>query len=194
MWGAEPAACAFRASEIFSSNGYRQILIPGIGYGRNAAPFLQAGMQVVGIEISQTAIGMAREKWASNLPIFHGSVTDMPFDDRQYEGIFSFALIHLLDEKQRQKFIADCYNQLVPGGTMIFVTIAETAPMFGTGKKMSDRVYETRPGVRLFFYDQASVDTEFARYGLKQCYSVSEPAKQGQPGLDFLWIECVKAA
>ncbi|KKX49650.1 class I SAM-dependent methyltransferase [Sphingobacterium sp. IITKGP-BTPF85] len=37
-------------------------------------------MAVTGIEISKTAIKMARAHYGSDMLIFNGSVTDMPFD------------------------------------------------------------------------------------------------------------------
>ncbi|MBM9500194.1 class I SAM-dependent methyltransferase [Leptospira sp. 201903071] len=161
MWGNSPADSAIRASELFKKRGYKEILIPGIGYGRNAKPFLDAGMNVTGIEISETAIVMAKESIGPSVKIFRGSVSGMPFEEKQYDGIFSFALIHLLNEEERRKLISTSYSLLKANGCMIFISIAETSPMFGTGKKLSDRLYETRPGVRLFFYDEAAIDREF---------------------------------
>ncbi len=194
MWGDAPTDSAIHAAELFKTRGYNDVLIPGIGYGRNAKPFLDSGMDVAGIEISETALLMARENFGSKLRIFHGSAADMPFEDRLYDGIFSFALIHLLNEADRQKLITASYAQLREGGCMIFVTIADTAPMFGTGTKISDRLFETMPGVRLFFYDAASIEREFGSFGLKSFRPVSEPAKHttGKSHLDFLWIECLK--
>lgn len=194
MWGDAPTDSAIHAAELFKTRGYNDVLIPGIGYGRNAKPFLDSGMDVAGIEISETALLMARENFGSKLRIFHGSAADMPFEDRLYDGIFSFALIHLLNPADRQKLIAASYAQLRKGGCMIFVTIADTAPMFGTGTKISDRLYETIPGVRLFFYDTQAIEREFGGYGLKSFQVVSEPTKHaaGKANLDFIWIECQK--
>lgn len=192
MWGDEPADSAIRAAELFKMRRYREILLPGIGYGRNAQPFLDAGMRVTGIEISETAIRLARERFPG-VEIFHGSVNQMPFASRCYDAIFCYALIHLLDEPARKNFIAGCYEHLAPGGSMIFISIADTAPMFGTGIRISDRLYETMPGVRLFFYDDYSIDREFFPYGLSSFDLISEPpTRPGSPRLDFLWIECSK--
>ncbi len=87
--------------------------------------FTHAGMQVTGIEISQTAIDIAHEKYGSDLKITHGSVTDMPFDDELYDGIYCYALIHLLDADERAKVIQESYKQLASGGFMIFVVIGK---------------------------------------------------------------------
>lgn len=61
MWGEEAAPAARFASEHFKKNGIKTVLIPGIGYGRNAVPFLEVGMKVTGIEISETAVNLAKE-------------------------------------------------------------------------------------------------------------------------------------
>ena len=194
MWGAAAAVSAVSAAEMFREKEYKEILIPGIGYGRNAGPFIHAGMKVAGIEISETAIHLLRGSFGSSINVFQGSVTEMPFETKTYDGVFSFALLHLLSQPERQNFIQACYEQLKRGGTMIFTSIAETAPMFGTGKKIADRLYETRPGVRLFFYDYQSIREEFGSVGLTNLKTIIEPAHSdsGAPELDFLWIECIK--
>lgn len=102
----------------------KDLLIPGIGYGRNAQVFMDHGIDVTGIEISQTAIGLARQH-GLDMRIHHGPVADMPFDSKLYDGIFCYGLIHLLNRRERGKFIQDCYNQLKPGGYMIFTAVSK---------------------------------------------------------------------
>lgn len=43
MWGLEPAQSAVIAGEHFARAGAKHVLIPGIGYGRNAGPFIDRG-------------------------------------------------------------------------------------------------------------------------------------------------------
>lgn len=45
-------------------------------------------MSVTGIEISETAIFLARTQLGLEIPIHHGSVSNMPFDARWYDGVF----------------------------------------------------------------------------------------------------------
>ena len=101
MWGREPTLSAIFAKDYFVRMGVRDVLIPGVGYGRNAKLFLEHGMSVTGIEISETAIALAREQLGLDIPIHHGSVSNMPFDTRQYDGIFCYGLIYLLDAEGR---------------------------------------------------------------------------------------------
>lgn len=88
MWGLEPTTSALLARDRFVCSGAKDVLIPGVGYGRNAKPFLERGMAVTGIEISETAIALARSQLGLDFPIHHASVSSMPLDDRQYDGIF----------------------------------------------------------------------------------------------------------
>lgn len=194
MWGFEPSDSAIIASDLFVKNNVNDVLIPGIGYGRNAKIFHDKGMKVTGIEISQTAINLANENFGNAFTIIHGSITDMPFDKNQYDGIFCYALIHLLNNNERRKFIRDCYNQLKSGGYMIFVTVSKKFPMYNKGKKLSRDRFKTENGVNLFFYDDESVNREFGKYGLINSVEINEPVKfaNNHPAMPFLMITCQK--
>lgn len=174
MWGFEPANSALLTRDFFVEKSVKNILVPGIGYGRNAQIFADAGMTVTGIEISATAIAMAREHYGSGIAIHHGSVTDMPFDKNRYDGIFCYALIHLLAEDERKKLIRDCYNQLTEGGYMFFTAISKEAHTYGQGKFISKDRYEIFPGVSMFFYDRESINEEFGEAGLFEITEVTE--------------------
>jgi len=195
MWGFEPSDSAILTKDFFLQNNIRDILIPGIGYGRNAKIFLDNGINVTGIEISKTAIDLARES-GLDIDIYHGSVTDMPFDNKFYDGIFSFALIHLLDAQEREKLIKACYNQLKPNGYMIFTAISKEIPMYGKGKKLGEDYFERIEGAKLFFYDSNSVRREFGNYGLVEISEIDEPNKdvENKPPLKFTFIKCKKEA
>ncbi len=194
IWGFEPAESAIVTKDFFVEEKVKDILIPGIGYGRNAKVFLDAGMTVMGIEISKTAIELLRTQNNLDIPVYHGSVTDMPFDSKRYEGIFSYALIHLLDENERRKFIKDCYNQLKLGGTMVFSTISKNDPMYGSGQELSKDWFEMPSGAKLFFYDPDSIKQEFGNYGLMDFYEIDEPVKlkEDHSLMKFTIIKCRK--
>jgi SAM-dependent methyltransferase len=185
MWGFAPSRSALLTRDFFVEKSVKNVLIPGIGYGRNAQVFTEAGMAVTGIEIAKTAIELARKQYGTAMIIHHGSVTDMPFDDKQYDGIFCYALIHLLDEGQRAKLVRDCYHQLTDNGYMVFTVISKAAPTYGQGKMISKDRYEMFGGVRLFFYDRESIQQEFGQAGLFEIEEVEE-------NYPFFLIKCRK--
>jgi SAM-dependent methyltransferase len=186
MWGFEPAKSAVLTKDFFVERKVKSILIPGIGYGRNAKIFMDHGMTVTGIEISQTAIDLAKEHLGNDLTIYHGSVTEMPFDDKLYDGVFCYGLIYLLDKKERKKLIQDCFNQLANNGFMIFTAITKDAQTYGKGTQISKDRFEMFGGVKIFFYDKKSIVEEFGFAGLFEVAEVAE-------NFPFYIIKCRKS-
>jgi SAM-dependent methyltransferase len=194
MWGWTPADAAIRTLELFKNKGLTNILIPGFGYGRNAKIFLENGFNVTGIEISKSAIDIAKNKFGEQLNVFHGSVSLMPFDQKLYDGIFCYALIHLLNSNERIKLIEDCYNQLKPNGLMVFVSISKEDFRFGQGIEKSKDTFEPFSGLNLYFYDSDSINKEFGNFGLKHAEIINEPIKDlaDYPTQRFWYIVCKK--
>jgi hypothetical protein len=191
MWGEQPIALAIEAAEIFKQLGFRKILIPGFGYGRNAKPFYEKGFEITGIEISETAIQLAHTFLGREIRVFHGSVDDMPFNEDIYDGFFCHALIHLLDSAQRRKLISDCYCQLRDGGMMIFTAVTKHAVTYGVGEKLNTDRYRTKDGVDLYFYDQDSIQEEFGGFGLIEATEIDETGN-GKPVTRLWKIVCKK--
>lgn len=174
MWGLEPAKSTVLAKDFFVEHKIKNVLIPGIGYGRNAKIFLENGMKVTGIEISQTAIDLAKKHFGNDLTIYHGSVTEMPFDDKFYDAVFCYGLIYLLDKNERKKLIQDCYKQLMENGFMIFTAITKDARTYGQGTQLSKDRFEMFGGVKIFFYDKETIEEEFGGAGVFEVHEVSE--------------------
>lgn len=178
MWGMEPAESATIALQRFQERGVGEVLVPGFGYGRNAKLFLDHGMAVTGIEISQTAIAIAREELGLTIPIHHGSAAEMPFDEKQYDGIFCYALLHLLDEQERRQLIDGCYRQLKPGGLFLLTTLSKNDSMFGKGREVADNRYETNGGALLYYYEKEQLQKEFAIYPSVEIVEIEEPNRR----------------
>lgn len=185
MWGLTPAKSTVLTNDFFVEHGVKNVLIPGIGYGRNAKIFRDNGMTVTGIEISETAIGLSKKHFGNEIKIYHGSVTDMPFDNNSYDGIFCYGLIYLLDKPERVKLIQDCYNQLSEDGFMVFTAITKQAVTYGQGTNIGKERFEMFGGVKVFFYDQATIAEEFGKAGLFEITEVTE-------NYPFCLIKCKK--
>ncbi|GGX26759.1 class I SAM-dependent methyltransferase [Aquimarina muelleri] len=194
MWGAQPADATLEVKALFQKNNINKILIPGFGYGRNAKTFIDSGFDVTGIEISKTAIDLAKEHLKGNYKLYHGSIADMPFDKENYNGIFCYALIHLLNKNERKKLIQDCYDQLEKNGIMIFISLSTNDSRFGKGEKISNNTYLTKHDIELFFYDSDTLEREFRACGLVEAEEINEPVKiiSDKPSQKFWKIICKK--
>lgn len=174
MWGFEPAVATLLTNTYFVEQQVKNVLVLGIGYGRNAQLFKTNGMAITGIEISKTAIDLAKKNLGKDTPIHHGSVTEMPFDNQVYDGIYCYALIHFLDKKEREKLIQDCYNQLQVNGVMVFATISKEAQLYGQGACVGKDRYELHNSLNMFFYDKQTLQEEFGKSGLVDIIEVND--------------------
>lgn len=174
MWGFQPAKSTLLVNNFFIEQNVKNVLIPGIGYGRNAQIFRDNGMTVTGIEISKTAIDLAKKSFGNDLLIHQGSVTEMPFDKNLYDGIYCYALIHFLDKEEREKLIQDCYNQLTERGFMIFATVSKEAQLYGYGTNIGKNRFELADGLKMFFYDEQTIREEFGEVGLFEIIAVND--------------------
>ncbi len=185
MWGLNPAKSTVLTKDFFVEKKVKSVLIPGIGYGRNAQIFKDNAMTVTGIEISETAIELGKKHFGNEMNIYHGSVTDMPFDNNLYDGIYCYGLIYLLDKDKRAKLIQDCYNQLTENGFMVFTTITKQAVTYGQGTNIGKDRFEMFGGVKIFFYDSETIAEEFGKSGLFEITEVTE-------NYPFYIIKCKK--
>ncbi|GGK15519.1 methyltransferase [Yeosuana aromativorans] len=190
MWGENPTDNARNVLAFLQKHNIKNLLIPGFGYGRNAKVFYDEGFDVTGIEISKTAIERARNYFGSAVTIHHGSVTEMPFDTNQYQSIYCYSLIHLLNAADRKKLIADCYAQLKPNGIMVFVALSTNDKRFGLGEELDKNTFHSPQGLTLYFYDEASIQAAFGNYHIIEAKEINEPEEN--PNEKHWMIVCEK--
>ena len=156
-------------------------------WDRNKRQLYQGG------NFSKSAIDLARSNGV-NCKIHHGSVLSMPFDNMLYNGIFCYALIHLLNKNERRNFLRSCFRQLESEGLMIFTVVSTDSGMFGNGKLLSKNRYEIMKGLNVFFYDSDTVIKEFAGFGLIEFKDIDEPIKHmtGEEPLKCKYVICRK--
>jgi SAM-dependent methyltransferase len=195
LWSFEPADSAIFARDLFAEKGFKSVLIPGVGYGRNAKTFIDNGFEVTGIEISETAIRLAREN-GLDFQIYHGPVKRMPYGKSLYDGIFCYALLHLLNQNDRRQFLKKCFDQLQPGGMMVFIVVSKENKLYGNGRPVSIDSFLIDKGLTVFFYDSATIEKEFSTYGLLEYCEIDEPVKHmpNEEPMKFWRVVCRKKA
>ncbi len=193
LWSFEPADSAIFARNLFAEKGFKSVLIPGVGYGRNAKTFIDNGFEVTGIEISETAIRLAREN-GMDFRIYHGPVKRMPYGKSLYDGIFCYALLHLLNQNDRRQFLKKCFDQLQPGGMMVFIVVSKENKLYGNGRPVSVDRFLIDKGLTVFFYDSATIEKEFSTYGLLEYCEIDEPVKHmpNEEPMKFWRVVCRK--
>jgi SAM-dependent methyltransferase len=181
IWGDTPSRTVEYAIGLFGEAGVHEVLVPGSGYGRNAVAFARAGFLVTGIEISTTAVTLARQN-TQGVRYHHGSVLDMPFDDSMYDGIYCFNVLHLFRKTDRALFLARCKEQLKEKGVMFFVMFSDREPSYGTGRLVEENTFESKPGREVHYYSEEDLVSEFRNFEILETGMMEDPEEHGGEG------------
>ena len=182
IWSEKPSKSAKYANRLFNKYDITDLLILGIGYGRNSLPFLESGYSVSGIEISEVAIDLLKNSELSDkIRVFKGSLIDMPFEDVKYDAIFSFNVLHLFNRKDRQTIMDKCKDQLNPNGLIFFTVMSELEPGYGEGIKIEENTFE-KTGKPVHYFTDEDLKQHFNKFKIIESDLIDEPEQHSKGG------------
>ena len=136
----------------------------GCGLGNYALYLSSKGFNVTGVDISPTAIGIARDIARKKGLQCNFIVADVLGTLKEVEGTFDFIydweLLHHIFPEQRRKYVENIYSKLNPGGSYLSLCFSEKDPQFGATGKFR----ETRLGTVLYFSSENELRDLFDPY------------------------------
>ncbi|OLC48257.1 MAG: hypothetical protein AUI64_04040 [Acidobacteria bacterium 13_1_40CM_2_64_6] len=104
-------------------DGYhgRTVLDVGCGAGVDLARFAKGGAEVTGVDVSQSAVGLARtnfeqQRLRGRFELANGE--QLPFADNTFDLVFAHGVVQYTAQPQR--LVDECRRVLKPGGEAIF--------------------------------------------------------------------------
>ena len=97
------------------------------GAATNSVYLAQGGLNVAGIDISRTALEIAKKKAGgtkANIDFLNGSFVNLPFRDEQFDFVFDMGCFHHVKVQQRAEFIAGVHLVLKTGGTYMLTAFS----------------------------------------------------------------------
>lgn len=136
----------------------------GCGTGNYSVYLSLQGFTVTGMDISPSAISIARENARQKgvrCDFFTGDVRAAP---QALYGSFDFAfdweVLHHVYPNKRKRYVENVFALLRPGGTYLSVCFSDHDPQFGGSGK-----YRTTPlGTRLYFSSEQELDRLFSSF------------------------------
>jgi ubiquinone/menaquinone biosynthesis C-methylase UbiE len=108
-----------------------QALDIGTGPGHDAVFLIQRGFNVIGIDISPSAVKLAREN-ASNAGLFgffqEGDIRQIPVEDRFIDFAYDRGCFHVLAQEDRPKAVAEVVRVLKKGGLYLLRVFSDKEP------------------------------------------------------------------
>ncbi len=150
----------------------------GCGTGNHATYLAAKGFDVTGVDISPSAIEIAREKAERKGVTCNFVVADVTGDLDEISDTFDFAydweLLHHIFPEDREKYVENVHKILNRNGKYLSVCFSEKDPQFGgTGK-----FRKTPIGTVLYFSSESEIRDLFSPYfDLIELTTIAIPGK-----------------
>jgi SAM-dependent methyltransferase len=128
--GPQPAIVRLAAEGAFAG----AVLDAGCGTGENALHLASVGLQVVGVDVAETALSMAREKAADRGIDAEFLVADGLHLDRLgrvFETVLDCGLLHTFDADERRDYVASLASVIGRGGRLYLLCFSDVGPGLG---------------------------------------------------------------
>lgn len=160
------------------------VLDAGCGPGRDSAYFNANGFSVVGVDLSDNLLAIARKK-APGVQFIHMNLLNLDFPNATFDGIWACASFHHLRHVDVPGVVSRCHTILKKSG-ILFVLVKA-----GSGEHMKKE--PSIPDKKRFFsyYSTEYVSSmlKHANFHILDCYALDEgalyPERKGQ-----WWIAC----
>lgn len=130
-------------TRILSHARGAEVLEYGVGPGSDAFALAEQGARVTGIDISDTAVAIARreaERRGLQIDFQVNNAEATGFDNESFDLICGNGILHHLD---LQKAIAEIYRLLRPGGGAVFVEPMGHNPFINLFRRMTPAIRST---------------------------------------------------
>src|SRR4051812_41546737 len=128
--GPQPTVVRLAAEGRFAG----AVLDAGCGTGDNALHLAAQGLSVLGVDVAETAIAMAREKAEDGGLAVEFAVADglaLERLGRRFETVLDCGLFHTFDRDERPGYVASLASVTEPGATLYVLCFSDEGPDTG---------------------------------------------------------------
>ena len=125
----------------------QRVLDLGCGAGRHAINLAKCNFEVIGVDISRSALKLAR-KWArqeklKNVAFLQATMTDMPFSSEQFDAVISVSVIHHALKKDIDETISEIHRIFRKNGLFLANLASVNDPRCGVGAMVEPNTFKT---------------------------------------------------
>jgi ubiquinone/menaquinone biosynthesis C-methylase UbiE len=141
----KPVPFLAKALPLFKRCKIKSVLDLGCGAGRNSVYLAKKGFDVVGVDVSKSALTLAN-KWAkkeklANATFTLGTMVNIPFDDCHFDAVVSISVIHHGVKEDIIRTIAEVHRTLKKNGVFLANIASIEDPRYGEGEKVEENTY-----------------------------------------------------
>ena len=115
--GPAPPLVALLEGRTVDHRGAGRVLVPGCGAGHDVVAWQEAGMEIVGLDLSPSALAAARERYGEGITGLEGDFFDEALAARcDVEMLFEHTFLCTIAPSLRWSYVEAATRWLVPGG------------------------------------------------------------------------------
>ena len=118
------------------------------GSGEAAAPWLAAGFEVTGLDISEHALDLAAKRHPA-LKRVEGLAEDPPLNDHQFSAVQLSVALHEFPRPQRAQVLRSIRRLLKPGGWLVIVDLHPAGPWLQLPQQLFCALFETDTAIAM---------------------------------------------
>ena len=112
------------------------------GSGEAAAPWLEAGYRVTGLDISPRALALAAQRHPAMTRV-EGLAEDPPLAEASFAAIQLSVALHEFPRSDREAVLRSCLRLLQPGGWLVVVDLHPAGPWLQLPQQLFCALFET---------------------------------------------------
>ncbi|MDH5461793.1 MAG: class I SAM-dependent methyltransferase [Candidatus Bathyarchaeota archaeon] len=139
-WLKKPVPFVVETLHAFNSHKFRDVLDLGCGVGRHCVYLAENGFEVVGLDVSVSALRTAKEwirkKKLANVNFLRGSMTDLPLGDNCFDAVICVSVLHHAIKGQILRAVDEIHRVLRGNGLFLTNLVSVEDYRYGKGKEV----------------------------------------------------------
>ncbi len=122
------------------------------GSGETAAPWIEAGFAVTGLDLSPKALALAAQR-TPQLQCIEGMAEKPPLNTNQFEAIQISLALHEFSSEERRQVLKACMRLLQPGGWLVLIDLHPAGPCLKLPQQLFCALFETETAIQMLQAD-----------------------------------------
>ncbi len=146
-----------------------KVLELGCGDGKTLAALVAGDFQMTGLDVSPTAVDLAKEKIGSKAKFVVGNACHLPFKVNYFDAIVAIHVFDHLTENERKLAVEEVKRVLKPGGVLFFEGFSVKDFRFGKGIEVEPKTFRRKNNLWYHYFSLTEVKRLFFDFELVNC-------------------------
>ncbi len=138
-----------------------KVLELGCGDGKTLTSLITSGFKVTGIDVSPSAIKLARKKVGRKAKLVVGDVCGLPFSHGSFDAVVAVHVLDHLTASERRKAVIEINRVLKKGGLLFFEGFSQNDFRFANGVVVEKNTFRRKNNVWYHYFSVAEVKRMF---------------------------------